>query len=535
MRPASPSVVLWHVRAVIRVVRAVVRRYGRAIALVGAVLGAIGFAVAVLVVFVRGQAADTVRIEMIAVADRAVGAAEETIIETGRLLAGLSEGGVAHCGPEEIGMLRERLTASRWISDIGIADAEGRLRCHAAGEAQRAIALLPMASARLPRLTLHTDTGQGRRTLIVAWALSGGTRLFATIGPDEPRMPGGPAFAAGRIAVAVELLSGTAWRRVGPESVGDEAMRQFSVRSESFPIRGVVAIPAELMPVAFRWLQFQLVALGMAIAAGASVIMIGRIRRNMPKAVVSIGAEFEGVLRPLYRPVIEIATGRMVGVDLVAARERADGTLMHEQTPVLDRRFLATAFADIAPVLGRYRALRFTVPLPCETAGASRAVSELVRQAERSEVDPGQVVVLASLGGGGVGLAELKACIGRLRTVGFGVAVGGLWRVAAVGDVVSLRPDFLSLDGEVIDNVTLGPEAGAIVAATVVLASRLGMEIVARGLTREAQLDPLHAAGIVTAAGDIFGAPLTAGAISDLTAMIARDLAGTAARGRRAA
>jgi EAL domain-containing protein (putative c-di-GMP-specific phosphodiesterase class I) len=144
-------------------------------------------------------------------------------------------------------------------------------------------------------------------------------------------------------------------------------------------------------------------------------------------------------------------------------------------------------------------------------------VAELVRE---TGVDPStlclEVTESALFGDPDTALLRLSA----LRSLGlhlaiddFGIGFSSLYHLRQLPDV-----DFLKIDRAFIAELGRNRKDSAIVGAVIVLASSLGMEIVAEGIETQEQADELRAIGADYGQGYLFGRPRE---LSDLSQLVA--------------
>lgn len=224
------------------------------------------------------------------------------------------------------------------------------------------------------------------------------------------------------------------------------------------------------------------------------------------------------------QPVVELATWRPVGTELLLRWRGPDGALRRavDFVDVLDG-------TDLAVPVGAWvldEACRLLQPSSDEASEARAddgfvsvnlagrqldrdAVTELVRATlERHQVDPSRLVLEVTehdaLGRGLAAAEEIRALQGLgCRLALDDVGTGG----AALTALVRLGADFLKLDRSIVAALPSDEAAQAVAAAVVGLAGRSGAAVVAEGIETEEQLAAAVAAGCRLGQGYLLGRP----------------------------
>ncbi len=221
-----------------------------------------------------------------------------------------------------------------------------------------------------------------------------------------------------------------------------------------------------------------------------------------------------------FQPIVDLASGRMVAAEALARwRHPARGDLDPRRfLAAVERSGLLPAFDEAVldqalAALIRWRA-----------AGVVAQVA--VNAGPRSILDPDYPDLidrqLARYGLTGVDLVveltesltledlELAApCLARLRAAGVRLALDDFGtRASSLAMVARLPAVDLKIDRSFVDDMTVSPEAHAVVRSTVDLGRSLGRQVVAEGIEREDQRQALLAMGCAAGQGHLFSRPL---------------------------
>ena len=222
-----------------------------------------------------------------------------------------------------------------------------------------------------------------------------------------------------------------------------------------------------------------------------------------------------------YRPVVEIGTGDIVGIDLVV-----EGTGAADRPPaageaLADQHFLDRAFSEAAPILRAHPALKLSLPPIADHAALMRATNTLRRVLPRFSVLPGQVVMAASCGIAAP--SELGAVFAAIRSAGMLLSLDGVDRGEGGGlmALAHYQPDFITISGDPAGVAGQAAEGLTILSAIVNAARELGVGVVVHAVAGPEEIERLRGIGITTATGPAFGPPLKAHAMAALVAAAA--------------
>ncbi len=222
-------------------------------------------------------------------------------------------------------------------------------------------------------------------------------------------------------------------------------------------------------------------------------------------ACSSIGVDFQ--------PIVELATGRITGFELLARWRDCELGLI-----------APTVFIPLAEQLGLMEKLSFDL-LEKAVNAAAQWPSDLflsfnlsAEQVLRPNTGPDIVVVLEELGFSAsrfeVEVTETaitknfdaaRATIEALRAAGVGVALDDFGAGhSSLAQVRDLEFDKIKIDKSFVDRICLDPKIASLTRSIVDMARRLDLPCVAEGIERPEQLDELRHAGCVGGQGWLF-------------------------------
>jgi EAL domain-containing protein (putative c-di-GMP-specific phosphodiesterase class I) len=222
-------------------------------------------------------------------------------------------------------------------------------------------------------------------------------------------------------------------------------------------------------------------------------------------------------LRVLYQPQVRLADGVTVSCEALVRWAHPERGLIDpaDFIPIAEESGLITSLGDW--VLRRVVAdmSRSGSPLPVSVNVSPRQLAdpELVDNVRSiivgADVNPADIclevtesALFADADTALLRLSALRAIGVRLAIDDFGIGFSSLWHLRQVPEV-----DLLKIDRAFISEIGRNRKDSAIVGAVIVLASSLGMEIVAEGIETEDQADQLRSMGADFGQGWYFGRP----------------------------
>ncbi len=257
------------------------------------------------------------------------------------------------------------------------------------------------------------------------------------------------------------------------------------------------------------------------------------------------GAAERGELRLRYQPKVELATGRVVGVEALIRWEHPDLGLLH---PVEFVR-LAEETGLIVP-LGRWvlweacrRAREWrdlsgeAAPVVCVNVSACQLreasfVAQVAMALEASGLDPDSLELEITESAVMRDAPEAWGALSDLRKLGVRLAIDDFGTgSSSLGRLRELPVDALKVDRSFVAGLGRDPGSLAIARAVTVLAHDLGLVVTAEGIETTEQASVLRALGVDLGQGFYFAPPLPGEAIAELLAHGARLWDGAGADG----
>jgi len=223
-----------------------------------------------------------------------------------------------------------------------------------------------------------------------------------------------------------------------------------------------------------------------------------------------------------YQPIVDLATGAVVGFEALARIEEPDGSA-HSIGPYIERiesdqahldrlvwRLLTAISRDVRPYFQRYPDFYVSVNVPPSILGSGKILEML----EKLDLMPCiarlvcEVTERQSLTDAGRGALDAARKLHiRVAMDDFGTGHSGL------GQLLGQTIDLLKIDRSQVEHLLKDPTADRLVRGVVALANVLRVKVVAEGVETAAQAFFLHAAGVDYGQGWFWSKALAPGAL----------------------
>jgi EAL domain-containing protein (putative c-di-GMP-specific phosphodiesterase class I) len=241
----------------------------------------------------------------------------------------------------------------------------------------------------------------------------------------------------------------------------------------------------------------------------------------------------EREFRLQYQPIVDIASGAIVGAEALLRWRRADGAVMGpaqfipvaEQSGLIvpiGRWVLLEACSYAADLQRRYPSdppLHMAVNLSARQVARPEIVDDVRQILDDTGLDPSTLILEITES---VMMQDMEMAIARLtelKTLGVQLAIDDFGTGYSSLNYVRRFPvDILKVDKSFIDGVTDGGESSALTAAVIELAGILNLRPVAEGIERADQLERLLDLHCDLGQGYLFARPLED---NDLEGMLA--------------
>ncbi|MCW2582852.1 MAG: hypothetical protein JWQ53_1642, partial [Klenkia sp.] len=225
-------------------------------------------------------------------------------------------------------------------------------------------------------------------------------------------------------------------------------------------------------------------------------------------------------VRLAYQPIVELETGRVLGLEALARWRHGDADVppdvfipLAERTglmPALTADLLTEACGQLADwTRGRHEPLAVHVnigPSQLIAPGFVHTVGELVT---RYRLLPGRLVLEITESGIFADLDAARRTVAQLRTLGVGVSLDDFGvGYSSLAQLNSMPLDSVKIDRSFLTTIDTDDRQATFLRAVLRLADDIGLQVVAEGVERPSQVRALRELGCEFAQGFLLGRPM---------------------------
>jgi diguanylate cyclase (GGDEF)-like protein/PAS domain S-box-containing protein len=226
-----------------------------------------------------------------------------------------------------------------------------------------------------------------------------------------------------------------------------------------------------------------------------------------------------------YQPIVQLSTGRMIGVEALIRWREPDGTMIapDDFIPLAEELGLIETIGDwvMQEAARQQRAwadqgldLEMSVNLSPRQLWADAVTSRLLGRLESARVDPRRFVVEITESAAMTDVGRTQQVLGELHASGLSLAIDDFGTgYSSLSRLRDMPVDILKIDRSFIREVDKDRSLAGMVRAMIELARSQGMIPVAEGIETEGELSFLRSAGCVLGQGYHFAKPAPAESI----------------------
>lgn len=452
----------------------------------------------------------------------------ELALDYAVLAAGkISDINATYCSRNDQRKLQKTVFASGALKDIRLRD--GKLTCWAFPENEAAVGQLidkaPKQKALNSNYYLFSLGLKGWDSLGVQWRSGYDKDITEIINTGNIVFDILPPEIRSKAEIELGLDNGAVFSRYASQPLavgGIKDYDNFEASSDRYPLHARVRVAdpvlsswnSDLSPLATLVILVGIFAISFLITRG--------LVRPEGFAGELAAAIRNGEIMPYYQPVIDLKTGEMTGMEMLARWIKPDGEMVSPakfipvaeetgQICTITSALLEIAGKEVGPLLRRQSWLKMTFNI---TPGqflrdgfvdslvsglkvyGLPAQSMVVEVTERQSIsDPQKAAVVC---------AEFAKAGIRVAIDDAGTGHNGLSSLHGLG------AQFLKIDKYFIDCLSLDNKASILIEMLVSLAREFGMTTVAEGIETEEQAERLRKLGVPEAQGFLFARPLPA-------------------------
>ncbi len=285
--------------------------------------------------------------------------------------------------------------------------------------------------------------------------------------------------------------------------------------SDQFDLVAYAALPrADLNS---RLYAFMIILLPIGLALGAAmavaIVFLARQRSSLPSVLRAALKRKEFVLH--YQPIVELASGRMVGAEALLRWPvnkqiglRPSLFVQAAEDCGLIRRFTEYVLDQVAidgpGYFSRYPGTYLSVNLSSADLHSDDVVEWLRRLVATPGIAPGNIVVEVTEHSF-IDPASANRVIGKIRAIGIRVAIDDFGTgFSSLSHLTNLSADLLKIDKVFVDAIGTGSVTSEVVLHIIDMARSLNLTLISEGVETQAQADFLREHGVTFAQGWLF-------------------------------
>ncbi|HZP20983.1 MAG TPA: EAL domain-containing protein [Bauldia sp.] len=462
-----------------------------------------------------------------------IGRAELALDDGLRTLTDLSLLGVSKCEERAFDLMRRAVYAHFRVKEVGILGQKGQMICNHMGDAVSFSALSSSYTTRNRNVSLElVDLGESDRVGVMLTWTYGPEGGLATVVPSEVVVPDLLPRMLHAAQGTMTMLDGAVVGRVPAETApapppSGELVAAVE-RSARYPISMRIAAPLSIFAAQNRNILVY-VNVGGALLGILILALLLYVLRGPPSEIAELrrGVERHEFI-PYYQPIIEIASGRLVGCEVLMRWRKPDGTvippsgfILHAEATGLIKPMtidlMEQTRRDLEDTFGRHKDLKISFNLFHTHFVSLRTVRDVEALFGHSKISFQQLIFEITERQPLASVQRAQAIIRRIQALGARVALDDAGTGhAGLAYLQQLGVNIVKIDKLFIDSIGQPGSASPIVDSLIRLGHDLGMEVIAEGVETFDQLDYLRNAGADQAQGFLFSQPLPATAFIDL-------------------
>jgi sensor c-di-GMP phosphodiesterase-like protein len=286
-----------------------------------------------------------------------------------------------------------------------------------------------------------------------------------------------------------------------------------------------------------------LIPIGLLIGLILSALLVYVVRNRLSMPAMIRAALAQRKFHLHYQPVVELATGRIVGAEALIRWDRGDaGDIPTERfidaaeeaglIPLITGRVFELLAEDARAVLALMPDFRFSVNLAASDLYRPSILGEVERLTERSGLGARNLVIEAterSL----VDVDRARETMDRLREMGVRLAIDDFGTgYSSLAYLAQIEADFLKIDRLFVQALGTESATSQVAERIIEMGKDLSLEIVAEGIETKRQERLVRRLGVECAQGFLYGQAM---AVDDLLVRLRADRAKPVRRKLKAA
>jgi sensor c-di-GMP phosphodiesterase-like protein len=449
-------------------------------------------------------------------------------------LTDLVAAGVTSCRQSDLEAMRRAVYATTPVKEVALVDSRGAVLCshHGFGSDHRGLTAEQAVPGTMFTLAM-VRFGDGQEPALRLRAPVG-LHYLAMLVPTEVFETDDVTGAAEGLGIRMMLAGApTVLRPLGEPAKPDDI--RATATSSLFPIsvevvRSINGLRASAAaPILYSRLAGVLICL-LIIALALSATH----QRQDPVADLRTAIK-AGELVPYYQPVVDLASGKLVGCEVLVRWKKPSGEVIPPGTFIplaensglifeLTTRLMEAARDEVAAVYSTRPGLKLGFNVHADHFLKDRIVADVHHVFAQSSIRPSQIMLEVTERAPLADLTDARRTIAALQALGVKVAIDDVGTGhGGLNYLLKLGVDAIKIDKMFIDAIGTERYSNAIIETLVELSRTMKIDVVAEGVESFEQVEYLREHGIHMAQGHVFAPALPGSAFLDLCEAMCRE------------
>ena len=434
----------------------------------------------------------------------------------------IAANGRLDCEPSSLQQFRLQVYQRSAVKDVRLVNHDGSIVCSAYSETlefdKAWVDRSEMLATSDDKLRLFRVEQFGGDALGVLKDVDTKRALVAIIGINSDLFDVMPKELRMRSEVVLTLNNHQPLAQFALEDIDLQTPVEVTRTSSRYPLHATIRVEASVFAKAYGrgYWPAMLAALGFGLAFG---VLLTRTRRIEGPVADLDRALARNEFKPFFQPIFHLATGEILGCEMLARWVRADGSIVPPMAfiPLAEQsgriramtwQILAIALKELNAQLRQNKEFKLSFNVVPSHLMSEGFVDHLRRIVAEAKVSARQIVLEITERDELQDLDKAAGIVRELRGLGFKVAIDDVGvGHSGLSHLKALGANVMKIDKFFVD--TIGDESTSRIVETLVhLAKDLQRTVVAEGIETEPQMQSLRDCGVQEGQGYIVSPPL---------------------------
>lgn len=442
----------------------------------------------------------------------------------------ISTNGKLDCEPTSLQQFRLQVYQRSAVKDVRLVNHDGSIVCSAYSETLEfdkawvdRTQMLPTSDGKLHLFRVEQFGGDALGVLRDVDAKRG---LVAIIGINSFIFDVMPEELRGHSEVILSLNNHQPLAQFSVDDIDLKNPVEVTRTSSLYPLQASVRVERSVLANAYGhgYWPGMLAAFGLGLAFGVLLIRARRVEGPVADLDRALA---RGEFKPYFQPTFHLATGEILGCEMLARWVRADGTIVPPMKfiPLAEQsgrirdmtwQILGIALKELNMQLRQNKEFKLSFNVVPSHLVSEGFIEQLRKLVSESRVSARQIVLEITERDELQDLVKAAGIVRELRGLGFKVAIDDVGvGHSGLSHLKALGANIMKIDKFFVDTIC-DESTSRIVETLVHLAADLQMTVIAEGIETDPQRQSLRACGVQEGQGYLVSPPLPCAKFLDL-------------------